>query len=127
MGEETSGKVFLRDAGFLVHLGVTDEERREPQEIRLNLSWTLDLSKAEKSDDFEDSLCYFGLWSLINRLLKARSFKLIEFLAGEIIRVCFENYSAMETMTVEVLKPGALRAQNVAFAGVEITRSRTSP
>ncbi|MDF1661066.1 MAG: dihydroneopterin aldolase, partial [Planctomycetota bacterium] len=84
----------------------------------------LDLTAAEQSDVLGDTICYFGLWTLVDKLLTGRSFKLVEFLAGEIIRACFEAYPAMNAMTVEVQKPGALRAQSVAFAGVEITRSR---
>lgn len=124
MAETPADKVFLRDARFIVSLGVTEEERANPQEISLNLSWTIDLTAAEQSDELGDTICYFGLWTLVNQLLAGRSFKLVEFLAGEIIRACFEAYPAMETMTVQVQKPGALRGQNVAFAGVEITRAR---
>lgn len=124
MVKPSSDRVFLKDARFIVSLGVTEEERAKAQEIALNLSWTLDLTKAEQSDILDDTICYFQLWTLIDSLLSKRSFKLVEYLAGEIIRACFEAYPMMESMTVEVQKPGALRAQNVAFAGVEITRFR---
>lgn len=126
MAELPADRVFLKDARFLVSLGVTEEERAKAQEISLNLSWTVDLKEAEQSDELGDTICYFGLWTLVNKLLTGRSFKLVEFLAGEIIRACFEAYPAMGTMTVEVQKPGALRGQNVAFAGVEITRARAN-
>jgi FolB domain-containing protein len=104
-------------------IGVRDDERREKQDVLVNLSLGLDLRKAAASDRISDSMDYAALKKRILTVAESSQFFLVEALAEKIAAICLENQGVLE-VRVRVEKPGALRfARSV---GVEITRERIS-
>jgi len=102
-------------------LGVTEEERREKQDILINLVICTDLSKAGRTDRFEDALDYRTLKKKIMGMVEDSRYHLVEALAERIAALCLDD-PRVRRARVRVEKPGALRfARSV---GVEITRER---
>ena len=102
-------------------IGVRDEERRDKQDVLINLSLSMDLRKAGTSDRIEDSVDYRALNKQILRMAEGSQFHLVEALAQAVADICLRHPSVGEA-TVRVEKPGALRfARSV---GVEIVRQR---
>ena len=61
-----------------INLGVTEEERAEPQEIFITLFWQADTSAVEVSDDVKDTVNYFELREWTMHWSKGKSFATIE-------------------------------------------------
>lgn len=61
-----------------IHLGVTEEERSEPQEIFITLLWQADTRKVEESDEVKDTIDYFELREWTMHWSKGKSFATIE-------------------------------------------------
>ena len=102
-------------------IGIRDDERRDKQDIIINIALSADLSKPGKSDDFEDTVDYSAIKKRIVSLVEESSYFLVEALAERIAEICLE-YPMVEEAQVTVEKPAALRfARSV---GVEITRDR---
>ena len=116
-----SDKIYIRDLALRCIIGVYPEERREKQDVLLNIILECDHSRAAQSDDLADAVDYKAIKQRIIRLVEASQFKLIEKLANETAKACLES-PAVSAVTVTVDKPGALRfARSVA---VEIRRIR---
>jgi FolB domain-containing protein len=114
-------KILITDLLVRCIIGVNDWERKEKQDVLINIALETDLRKPGKSDRLEDSVDYRSLTKQIINMTEQSQFLLVEALAEAIADICLER-KTIESVQVRVEKPGALRfARNV---GVEITRSR---
>ena len=112
-------KIRIKDLALRCIIGINTEERREKQDVIINATLYADLSKAGKSDDFEDTIDYKAVKLKILGLVETSSFYLVEALAENIANTCL-GFDGVEQADVSVEKPGALRfAKSV---GVEISR-----
>ena len=114
-------RILINDLLVRCIIGVRDEERREKQDVLINLALELDLGKAGKSDRIEDSVDYSAVKKRIVAMAENSRFTLVEALAEAIAGICLE-YSIISRAQVRVEKTTALRfAKSV---GVEIIRER---
>jgi D-erythro-7,8-dihydroneopterin triphosphate epimerase len=113
--------IYIRDLELRCIIGIYPDERREKQDVVINLRMEADLSAAPLSDDIKDTVDYKGIKKKIVSLVEASDFNLIETMASRILDIAFmEPRVARATVTVD--KPGALRfARSVA---VEMSRTR---
>ena len=117
-------RIYIKDMLVRCVIGVTDEERREKQDVVINVTLHADLGRAGKTDDIADSVDYRAVKKRILRLVEASRFNLVEALAEAIAGTCLEDERVLQA-DVLVEKPGALRfARSV---GVEVSRSRKRP
>jgi FolB domain-containing protein len=116
-------RILISDLLVRCIIGVRDEERREKQDVVINLSLFADLAKPGKSDRIEDAVDYSAVKKRILRMVENSQFFLVEALAEAIAEICLEQ-PAISRVQVRVEKPSALRfARSV---GVEITRGGKS-
>lgn len=114
-------RIIINDLGLRCIIGINPEERREKQDVVVNLSIYADLCEAGKSDRFEDTIDYRAIKKRIVSLVETSQYFLVEALAEAIAGICLEN-PAVQQVVVRVDKPSALRfARSV---GVEISRDR---
>ena len=116
-------RILIKDLRARCILGINDDERREKQDVVINLALSADLHKAGKSDRIDDAVDYRSLKKRILALVEDSSYYLVEALAERIGEVCLEHHPGIVQAQVTVEKPSALRfARSV---GVEITRDRS--
>ncbi len=115
-------RIIISDLLVRTIIGVNDNERKDRQDVVINCSLSVDLSKAGKSDRLEDSVDYRALNKKIISMAQSSKFYLVEALAQAVADICLEHPAVRETH-VRVEKPGALRFARTV--GVEITRQRT--
>lgn len=114
-------RILISDLLVRCIIGIRDDERKEKQDVVINLSLAVDLQAAGKSDSIKDSVDYAALKKRIVALAESSRFFLVEALAEKIAELCLEH-PAVHQALVRVEKPTALRfARSV---GVEITRER---
>jgi D-erythro-7,8-dihydroneopterin triphosphate epimerase len=113
--------ILIRDLLLRTIVGINDEERRNRQDVLVNITLCADTRAAGTSDDIQDAVNYRTITKRVIELVEGSSFYLVEKLAAEIAAVCLTD-PRVECARVRVEKPGALRfARSV---GVEIERSR---
>ena len=113
-------RIRIRDLSVRCIIGVEDAERRQKQDVIINLVIYTDLQRPGRSDDFADALDYSAKKRVV-ALVENSHRRLLEALAEDIARLCLE-YAAVQAVRVSVDKPGALRfARSVA---VDIKRRR---
>lgn len=117
-------RIHIRDLAVRCIIGVFPEERRERQDVVINITLECDCRPAARSDDLRDAVDYKKIKRAVLRLVEGSEFQLIETLAERIADICLAN-PKVEAVRVTVDKPGALRfARSVA---VEIERRRSDP
>lgn len=99
-------------------IGVKSEERLTTQEILIDLSLSLDLSKAADSDDVHDTVDYDELSQNIVEFIEASEFKLLEKLAYETAKRV-KTLSGADEVKIIVKKPSAIKKAD--YAAVELT------
>lgn len=117
-------RILIRDLGVRCIIGINDQERREKQDVVINLALYADLRRAGRSDRFDDAVDYRALKKRIVALVEGSQRFLLEALAEDIAQECLAH-PAVAQVRVRVDKPAALRfARSV---GVEIRRKREPP
>ncbi|MGD8238093.1 MAG: dihydroneopterin aldolase [Armatimonadota bacterium] len=115
-------RILIKDLLIRCIIGVNEDERREKQDVVINVALDADLRPAGKSDRFEDAVDYRAIKKRILSEVEQSQYYLVEALAERIAEVCLES-PGVQRAQVTVEKPSALRfARSV---GVEITRGRT--
>jgi len=114
-------RIHIRDLHLRCMIGTHEEERREKQDVLINVTLHGNLAAASKSYRIADTVDYEAIEQRIIAMVERSSCFLIEHLAERITEVCLED-ARIERVVVSVDKPGALPfARSVA---VEIVRDR---
>ncbi len=114
-------RILVNDLTTRCIIGVNEDERRNKQDVVINLAIYADLRPAGVSDRFEDAVDYRGLKKAVLAMVEESHFYLLEALAEAIAQACLAQ-PGVQAVQVRVDKPGALRyARSV---GVEITREQ---
>ncbi len=114
-------KLLIRDLQARCVIGVTEEERREKQEVIVNITLLADLRAPAKSDRFEDTVDYRAIKKAVLATIEDSHYHLVEALAQEIADICLET-PAVQSVQVTVEKPSALRFARSVSA--QLTRRR---
>lgn len=103
------------------HVGVTDEERSQPQTVIINIELILDLKPAAHSDNLTDTVDYDRLTTEVAELVRSSETKLLENLAETIAtHVC--TLTRVERVSVEVIKESPPIPEDVGPIAVRISR-----
>ncbi len=107
--------------GLLVRaiIGINEWERRDRQDVVIDICMFTDTRPAGRSDDIADALNYRSVAKRIIALAEASQFFLVERLAEEIARICVQEFGVPK-VRVSVEKPGAVRFSR--SVGVTIER-----
>jgi len=114
-------RIYVRDLSLRCIIGIFPEERKNRQDVIVNLLLEGPFSGAARTDSIEQTANYKTITKKIIQLVEHSEFFLIETLAEKISEVCLSDPLVMRAQ-VTLDKPGALRfARSVA---VEIVRER---
>ncbi len=114
-------EIQIKDLALRTIIGITPDERRDRQDVVINITLYVDTCAAGQSDDVKQTVNYRTVTKRVIQLVEAAEFNLVEKLAAEIARICLED-ERIERVRVTVEKPGALRfARSV---GIAIDRTR---
>lgn len=98
-------KIKLNQIKLDVNLGVTEEERKVKQTIIIDIIFYFDsMPNACLTDNIDETICYFTVFSLIEKYLENKEFKLIEFLCYEIHKLVIDNFVMAKYLKVAITK-----------------------
>lgn len=114
-------KILINDLLVRGILGVNDWERKQRQDITINLVLTTDVREAAATDDLALSVDYRTITKRVIEHVESSARFTVEALAEDIARLCLTE-EAVSRVRVRVEKPGAVRfARSV---GVELERAK---
>lgn len=102
-------------------IGVTQEERAEPQPLVIDIELAVDLSTAGETDDLRDTIDYDDLTTSVANLVRQSECRLLERLASQI----GDQVSALRGVrgvTVSVMKKQVPVEEEVGGIAISISR-----
>ena len=119
-----SDQIFLTGiAGFGYH-GLFDHERQNGQDFFVDVTLTVDLTAASKSDEISDTVNYAEITNLVVSHITTKPVNLIEKLAGRIADHILKDHARVLVATVTVHKPQAPVNAMLKDIAVQVTRKR---
>ncbi len=112
--------IEIRDLRLRCIIGFSLHERKDKQDVVINLRLGCDMRLAGETDNPNDAFNYRTIAKSIIRHVESSEYYLVEKLAAEIARLCVVNHGAPYAW-VQVHKPGALRFSD--SVGVVIERT----
>jgi len=116
-------RIHIRDLALRCIVGIEPEERRERQDVLINITMHADLRWAGRTDDIADTVDYKAVKLAVIAEVEGSSYYLVERLAERIAEICL-SHSGVAAVRVLVEKPGALRFARTV--GVEVFRERAA-
>lgn len=114
-------RIEIHDLLLRCIVGINDSERKNKQDVLINIVMWADTRPAAETDAIEDSVNYRTVTKKIIEHVEASDYFLVERLVEQVARICVED-ERVQRVQVRVEKPGALRfARSV---GITIERSR---
>ena len=115
-----SDRLSVRSMVCMCCIGVTEEERRRPQKLEIDLDLYSDLEAAGRSGDVAQTIDYLDVTREVREHLESTSFQLIEAAARTILDRLLERFR-VQRATVRVRK---FVLPDVAHIEVEMERVR---
>ncbi|MBN1439959.1 MAG: dihydroneopterin aldolase [Anaerolineales bacterium] len=100
--------LIIKDLLVRTVIGVSEEERRDRQDVLISVALETDTSRPGKTDDIADAVNYRTVTKRILALAEGSAYHLVERFAEEIAALCLEE-PCVTGVRVTVEKPGALR------------------
>jgi len=111
---------------FYGYHGVFPEETRLGQRFVVDLTVSLDLQLAGRTDQLEYSVDYGELYRICREIVEGGPVKLVETIAERIAENILTEFPAIAEVTVKVIKPDPPIPGHYQSVAVEITRGRSS-
>lgn len=105
------------------HVGVTPEERAQPQDLVVSLAARIDTRLASATDDLAATFDYEEAVREISKIVSQERSALLETLADHIARVVLAHSGVLDVW-VRIAKPHAPLPEPVDEVAVEVSRSR---
>ena len=126
----TRRRVLARGVVCQSRIGVTSEERAEPQELLVDIDVTLTAGARGTRDDLAETVDYAELAAIAQTVAARDEVRLVETLAEQIAASVGREtsqaaggstlWSRIESLRVRVTKPGAARELGAAEVGAEV-------
>ncbi|MBW7996969.1 MAG: FolB domain-containing protein [Candidatus Glassbacteria bacterium] len=100
--------VTIKDLCLRCVIGLNDWERKDKQDVVINIEFDFDAERAVAADDGELTVDYKTITKRVIAGVEGSSFKLLESLADLVLRLVMESEGVLRA-TVEVDKPHSLR------------------
>jgi FolB domain-containing protein len=113
-------KVFVKNLVLPCKVGFFEEERKEKQNVIIDIEIFCDLSKAGATDDLDKTISYSEVQEKVTDIVVNGEFKLLESLAETIAALILKSPAA-DTVTVTIKKE---KYGKKPIMGIEITREQ---
>ena len=108
-------QIRIKNLRLRTYIGFNEEERKNKQDVVINILLEYPATKACQTDDVADAVNYRTICKQVISHVEDNRFLLLEKLTQDIMDICFSN-PHISFAQVEVDKPHALRfADSVSF------------
>lgn len=116
--------IQLRGVVCRAKVGVPDWERRKRQKVVLDLTLSVDLSRAQASDDLRDSVDYGAVEKAVRAAVEGGEFRLLERLADAALDAALALDGRIRGAAVAAAKRPAVMPKTESVV-VRISKSRS--
>jgi len=116
--------VFVTGLSLHAYHGVMPYEGKVGQTFTIDLTLSIDLSAAARSDKVADTVSYDKVVQCASEAFCGQSFRLIEAAAGRVADAVLAAFPRVREIVVTIHKPHAPIAATFSDVGVTLVRSR---
>ncbi len=113
-------KIIIQDFHILTNVGISDKERKYPQEILINLEIELDFSISFQTDNIQDTINYKDIMNIIIDYSQNHSPKLLEKLGWDLIEKLHQKFNQIKKIKIQLFKTRTISQSN--RTGIEIIK-----
>ncbi len=117
-------KIIIKGLKLFAYHGVNPEEKVDGQNFVLDITATLNADKAKKTDNVDDTVSYAKIIKTVRAVFCEKSYDLIETAANKVGVAIMETYTALDSVTVLLMKPEAPVKADFIYVAVEETIKR---
>lgn len=117
-------KIIIKGLKLFAYHGVNPEEKVDGQNFVLDITATLNADKAKKTDNVDDTVSYAKIIKTARAVFCEQSYDLIETAANKVGIAIMQTYSALQSVTVLLMKPEAPIKAEFEYVAVEETINR---
>ncbi|MFB5190321.1 dihydroneopterin aldolase [Alicyclobacillus fastidiosus] len=117
-------EIVLKGMPFFGYHGVLPEENAIGQRFVVNVWLACELSEAGRTDDVSKTVDYARVYAIVREVVEGLPKKLIEAVAEDVARQLLTTFARLQSVTVEVEKPGAPIPGIFGQVSVKIRRDR---
>ncbi|PWU67807.1 dihydroneopterin aldolase [Gracilibacillus dipsosauri] len=117
-------KIYVHEMQFYGYHGLFPEERKLGQRFSVDLILELELRKAGKSDNMEDSIDYGLVYQLTKEIVEGEAKNLVEAVAQSVADKLLMSLPLLQACTVKVYKPDPPIPGHYRSVAVEIYREK---
>ena len=118
--------ILLEGLRFYAYHGVAPQETKVGNEYTVSLRLKTDITRAIGSDDVLDTVNYAEIHQVVKAEMDIPS-KLLEHVAGRIIRRLFSEFPSIEHIDLTLSKRNPPMGADIELCGIEIKETRPSP
>ena len=111
--------LFIDQVRFHAYHGVMPQERAVGADFTVSLRVEYDFSHAVETDDLADTVSYADLYEIIKTEMAIPS-RLLEHVAGRVIRSVCDRFPQVSAVTVRLAKDNPPMGADCRGAGVEL-------
>jgi len=115
-------KISIVDLEVFYCVGVSDEERAQPQRLLLTVDMGFDFTSAAMSDRLERTIDYHAVAQMLLKHGEGRSWKLLERLVSNLCDIILADYKP-QSVSVVVKK---FIIPEARYVSVQLVKSRTA-
>ena len=118
-----SSSIFLENVRFYAYHGVAQQELIVGNEFFINLKLEVDYAHAAATDEVADTVSYADVYNVVDQEMKIPS-KLLEHVCGRIVKSLFEQFPAINEISIKLAKRHPPMSADIDTAGVEMLCKR---
>ena len=119
-----SDSIFIKGLSLHAYHGVMAYEAKVGQTFSIDLTLTIDLSTATRTDKVLDTVSYDQVVACASDAFCARRCRLIEAAAGQVADAVLAKFPRVQEIEVTIHKPHAPIAATFSDVGVTLRRAR---
>lgn len=117
-------KISIKNLKLFAYHGVNPEEKENGQNFFIDVDYYVNIAKACRSDDVNDTVSYAKVVKTIRRVFCETSYDLIEKAAQVVADAILEEYSDIFKVDITLKKPEAPVSAEFDYMAVTISRER---
>lgn len=118
------GRIHLKNLVFYGHHGDIPEERVLGQRFSIDLSLTLDMAEAAKTDDLAATVDYVHVYDLCRQMLEKERVNLLETVAAHLADRILAEHPRVLNVEITVRKPSVAIRGVLDYVAIELSKAR---
>jgi 7,8-dihydroneopterin aldolase/epimerase/oxygenase len=119
-----TGRIHLKNLVFYGHHGDIPEERVLGQRFTIDLTLSLDMAEAARTDQLGSTVDYVHVYELCRQMLETERVNLLETVAAHLAERILAQHSRVLQVDITVKKPSVAIRGVLDYVAVELTKVR---